>query len=232
MELPQDKQPQNTPNAAFCATDIHSAAGRGDIDFVKNYMKNGGDVNLLDKNGASPLGIALAAEHFELARELLLNGASVDAQDVQLSSYLDNLFPISFGTVDAILKEDLDKIVRFVKQSNSNVFSWRAALQIAVTQGRVLATASVLSLETMSLNTLAAVLLTLHRILRTATLSNDQRARYEAIRDLLIVHGSRLQVTTPVPVQTPPTTIASSRGFATNTAFQNHSINAMRSSFN
>ncbi|KAJ0412891.1 hypothetical protein ATCC90586_002521 [Pythium insidiosum] len=53
------------------------SASDGDIDAVKQFLANGGDVNIKDEFGYTPLQAAVSYNHLELVLFLLSNGASV-----------------------------------------------------------------------------------------------------------------------------------------------------------
>ena len=58
---------------------IHSAAGGGDIEAVKEFLAAGADVNVKDKRGFTPLHWASISGHKEAVELLIDNGADVNA---------------------------------------------------------------------------------------------------------------------------------------------------------
>ncbi|KAJ0410432.1 hypothetical protein P43SY_002764 [Pythium insidiosum] len=64
------------------------SASDGDIDAVKQFLANGGDVNIKDEFGYTPLQAAVSYNHLELVLFLLSNGASVTLADNDLDTPL------------------------------------------------------------------------------------------------------------------------------------------------
>jgi ankyrin repeat protein len=60
---------------------IHEAAAKGNIEAVKQHLAADTDVNAKGKNGWTPLHIAAANDHKELAELLIEKGANVNAKD-------------------------------------------------------------------------------------------------------------------------------------------------------
>jgi len=58
---------------------VHSAAGGGDIEAVKEFLAPGADVNVKDKRGFTPLHWASISGHKEAVELLIDNGADVNA---------------------------------------------------------------------------------------------------------------------------------------------------------
>ncbi|GAB9462774.1 Ankyrin repeat-containing protein [Globisporangium polare] len=56
---------------------IWMAASDGDLEAVKTFLAEGGDVNAKDENGYTPLQAAVSYSHAELVVFLLQNGATV-----------------------------------------------------------------------------------------------------------------------------------------------------------
>lgn len=60
---------------------IHQAIIEGDLNSVKQFVKNGGDINQLDpKMGNTPLHIAAQTDHSNIVRYLIQEGAFVNIQ--------------------------------------------------------------------------------------------------------------------------------------------------------
>jgi serine/threonine protein kinase len=60
---------------------IHQAILKGDIGTVKDYLNYGGDVNLRNGQGSTPLHAAIASDRKELVRLLIAKGADINARD-------------------------------------------------------------------------------------------------------------------------------------------------------
>ena len=63
-----------------CATPLHIAAARGDINAVKALLEQRADVNKRDKNGSTPLNEASSKGHANIVRLLIEKGADVNAK--------------------------------------------------------------------------------------------------------------------------------------------------------
>lgn len=61
--------------------ELHDAARRGDLNFVKAYVAKGGDPSIKNYHGNSALLPALAGHHYEVAEFLVQSGVSVNAVD-------------------------------------------------------------------------------------------------------------------------------------------------------
>ncbi|TDH68472.1 hypothetical protein CCR75_001426 [Bremia lactucae] len=66
---------------------IWTAASDGDIESVRAFLADGGDINAKDENGYTPLQAAVSYSHMELVKLLLANGA-----DVKLGEFTIPLF--------------------------------------------------------------------------------------------------------------------------------------------
>jgi ankyrin repeat protein len=60
---------------------IHSAAGGGDIEAVKEFLAAGADVNAKNNERWTPLNYSAFEGHKEIAELLIANGANVNAKD-------------------------------------------------------------------------------------------------------------------------------------------------------
>ena len=58
-----------------------AAAANGDIDCLVSLSQQGGDFNIPDYDGRTPLHLACSEGHLEVVKYLLLNGASVHMTD-------------------------------------------------------------------------------------------------------------------------------------------------------
>ena len=58
-----------------------AAASKGDISSLESLHQQGGDFNLPDYDGRTPLHLACCEGHLETVRYLLQHGASVHATD-------------------------------------------------------------------------------------------------------------------------------------------------------
>ena len=61
---------------------IHFAAGKGNIEAVKQHLAAGTDVNAKGRNGWAPLHEAASGGHNEIAELLIASAADVNEQDV------------------------------------------------------------------------------------------------------------------------------------------------------
>ena len=60
--------------------DIIKACADGNIEYVKNYISSGSNLNEADRNGWTPLNIAVEHDQKEMVLFLLNNGADVNFQ--------------------------------------------------------------------------------------------------------------------------------------------------------
>lgn len=58
-----------------------AAAASGDVECLKSLSHQGGDFNLPDYDGRTPLHLACSEGHLETVKYLLCNGASVHTTD-------------------------------------------------------------------------------------------------------------------------------------------------------
>ena len=58
-----------------------AAAAKGDIECLATLHRQGGDFNIPDYDGRTPLHLASSEGHFKTVEYLLHNGASVHATD-------------------------------------------------------------------------------------------------------------------------------------------------------
>lgn len=67
--------------ASGCSDDIHSAAKRGDVEAVRNFIAEGCDVNTKNKDGKPVLWMAVRGGNIEVVKLLLDAGADPSLQD-------------------------------------------------------------------------------------------------------------------------------------------------------
>ena len=68
---------------------IHFAAGKGNIEAVRQHLAAGADVNARGRNGWAPLHEAVSGGHNEIAELLIASAADVNAKDVGSFTPLD-----------------------------------------------------------------------------------------------------------------------------------------------
>ena len=100
-------------------TAISEAASRGFSDVVRLLVDAGGDVNLIDNNGWTPL---MSAENPDIVRLLVSLGAEVDATDVN-------------GWTALMILEDLDAVEALLeagaRPNARNTFGWTTLMSAA-----------------------------------------------------------------------------------------------------
>jgi ankyrin repeat protein len=159
--------------------DIHDAVKKNDQRLITRYIFSGGNLNLLDQDGKSPLQRALDAQHFELARSLLMNGAYLE----KVPADIDSLYPNSTycRLVTCILNEsDLYVANELMRKHKLHEF----AINLSISQARVKAVTEFLNTKDFSLKELSKFLTLTHLLKDTSTVA-EHRARYKTIRDLL-----------------------------------------------
>jgi ankyrin repeat protein len=62
-------------------TPLHEAAGRGEVERMKELISRGAGVNALDKEGRTPLFRSVAGRHKDAVEILVVHGANVNAKD-------------------------------------------------------------------------------------------------------------------------------------------------------
>ena len=85
--LPETKQRPQTAEAPDIS--VHFAAGKGNIEAVKQHLAAGTDVNAKGRNGWAPLHEAVSGGHNEIAELLIASAADVNAKDVGGYTSLD-----------------------------------------------------------------------------------------------------------------------------------------------
>jgi len=81
QSAPQAETKPEPTTAKVPDIDIWTAAARGDIEAVKEYLAAGTDVNAKDSDGATPLHWAAFGDHKEIAELLIAEGADVNAKN-------------------------------------------------------------------------------------------------------------------------------------------------------
>ncbi len=69
---------------------MNAAAANGDVHCLEDLKLQGGDFNIPDYDGRTPLHLASCEGHLETVRYLLENGASVHVTDRYSQTPLDN----------------------------------------------------------------------------------------------------------------------------------------------
>jgi ankyrin repeat protein len=72
MEKPIVSSLRDVPEPSY---DLHRACYEGRLSDVQALVKNGADINLRDRHGNSPLGLAIHNKHIQVVTWLLGNGA-------------------------------------------------------------------------------------------------------------------------------------------------------------
>lgn len=86
----------------FGRSELHYAAGDGDVAQSEKLVRKGLDVNLADKNGWTPLHFAAQSQAPEVATLLLNAGAHVDPKDIHGNTPLFKAVFESNGRGDTI----------------------------------------------------------------------------------------------------------------------------------
>ncbi len=85
--LPETKQRPQTAEAPDIS--VHFAAGKGNIEAVKQHLAAGTDVNAKTYHGMTPLHLAAYMDRKEIAELLIAKGADVNAKDKDGETPLD-----------------------------------------------------------------------------------------------------------------------------------------------
>lgn len=171
---------------------IHTTIEIGDDDCVDQYIHEGGDVNVPDKEGATPIQIAMRTSQRDIAEKLALNGARYPQENVTL---LGEIFChqscIRGELTQAIFANQAGKVIIHIQDCQGGCTPF--ALRLSIAQGQVACVTRLLTLVELSPEGLGCYLELVHRILHSTPHNPGQRARYETIRDLLMIHGSQLK---------------------------------------
>jgi ankyrin repeat protein len=93
-------------SAMSCAMPLHVAAQRGDVALaVALIMDDPSEVNVRDRDGATPLSIAAQEGHVEMVRFLLEKGAAIDVRTNYRGAPLSTAAFYSSPTVVKLLQE-------------------------------------------------------------------------------------------------------------------------------
>ena len=84
-----ESQSPEPPTAKAPDISIHFAAGKGNIEAVKQHLAAGTDVNARGRNGWTPLHEAVSGGHNEIVELLIAGAADVNAKDVGGYTSLD-----------------------------------------------------------------------------------------------------------------------------------------------
>ena len=95
--------------SAGCSTDtivlsVHEAAARGYLESVRLHLSRGTDIDVRDKNGMTPLMIAIANNRNGTAEFLIEEGADVNAVDNARKSSLDYALESKNGEIGDLLR--------------------------------------------------------------------------------------------------------------------------------
>ena len=100
------KQPKRTDRPGvdrYGRSELHYAAGKGDLERVVALLTQGADAGLPDDDGRSPLHFAAQAYSAPVAAALLDGGATIDAVDNHGNTPLQSAVFESRGRPDLIL---------------------------------------------------------------------------------------------------------------------------------
>ncbi|MGL5254295.1 MAG: ankyrin repeat domain-containing protein, partial [Brevinema sp.] len=64
---------------------LHKVVAKGDFEQVKSLVSLGADINAQDKNGRSPLSLALEGEHSDIVKYLVKAGANTEIQNEKIN---------------------------------------------------------------------------------------------------------------------------------------------------
>ncbi|KAH7002610.1 ankyrin repeat-containing domain protein [Ilyonectria destructans] len=76
-------QPEISDDGEFWDTPLHHAASVGNLDALNLLIRNGADVDAIDKNQHTPLIVASLNDQLDAVRELLANGAAIECRDFE-----------------------------------------------------------------------------------------------------------------------------------------------------
>jgi ankyrin repeat protein len=102
MSGKQPKRKKRPGVDRYGRTDLHYAAGEGDLAKVRTLLAFGAQVDLPDDNGWTPLHFAAQAHATAIAETLLAAGAPVDPRDSRGNTPLINAIFNSRGCGDLI----------------------------------------------------------------------------------------------------------------------------------
>jgi ankyrin repeat protein len=83
-------------------SELHYAAGAGDVGLVLQLIERGAEVDLADSNGWTPLHFAAQAQSVPVIRSLISSGAAVDSRDKHGNTPLSTATFNSRGKGEAI----------------------------------------------------------------------------------------------------------------------------------
>jgi ankyrin repeat protein len=102
----------NSNDGSETSIDIHGAALTGDINQVNKYIEAGGDLNVKDNFGSTPLAIAILFDKTNVAVALIEAGADLQTQGADGSTPLHTAaFFCRTEVVKLLLEKGADKTV-------------------------------------------------------------------------------------------------------------------------
>lgn len=125
-----------------CSSTVHNAALQGNVTEMKLLVKQGANINELDKIGCTPLHWAVYYRYVPLVKYLLEHGAKVDVQATdEWSGMLQGNTPLIVASyygyypiVELLLKHGADKNIKnkygYNARMYANEFGHKAVLRI------------------------------------------------------------------------------------------------------
>ncbi len=80
----------NKPTGEHLKTVLHVAATEGQVEIVKFLLSNGSDINLTDRNGATPLDDAIRAGNTEIAALIADKGYDLILDSILIHQWYQN----------------------------------------------------------------------------------------------------------------------------------------------
>ena len=99
---------------------LHKACDKGNIEAVKQFLADGADVNVKDKDGGTPLSYAAFEGHKEIAELLIEKGADVNATGESGRTPLHNAGSWNKETIELLIAKGADVNAEVVSKTRYN----------------------------------------------------------------------------------------------------------------